>query len=418
MSLRMGIFVLPALALALLTPVTKAQKPAPPLPPTPAPPIAAPPNQPGSDTTPNPLTSVPTEPAETLVSFLVGRVETNDSTAIPNDMLVERVCSGGVRQQVYAASNGAFSMRLGSRTDSFVDASGDPTSQSGPTQKTSLMGLPRQELRNCDIRASAAGFLPNSIGLAQQLDSPEFTVDVGTIVVRRVKKIEGMTLSAIPYKAPKDAARAYEKGLEAESNSKLANARKYFERAVEIYPAFAHAWFELGNVLQKQNDNEEARKAFTRATTINSRFLPPYLSLAAMAYEAGNWTEVLSFTDHILDLDPLDLNHTEVTGYIVDLDPWNYAEAYYYNAVANYRLNKIEAAEKSAHTAEHVGLASQFLPQIHLLLAEIFARKNNYAGAISELQACLELAPHAKDADRLRQEMAKLEKLNSTVTHQ
>jgi len=39
-----------------------------------------------------------------------------------------------------------------------------------------------------------------------------------------------MTMSATPYKAPKDARRAYEKGLQAERNGKLADAHKYFER--------------------------------------------------------------------------------------------------------------------------------------------------------------------------------------------
>jgi tetratricopeptide (TPR) repeat protein len=236
---------------------------------------------------------------------------------------------------------------------------------------------------------------------------------VGAIVVRRTAKIEGMTLSAIPYKAPKDARRAFEKGLQAEKNRKLADARKYFEQAVEIYPSFANAWFQLGTVLQEENQNDAARQAYIQATTIDTKFLPPYLSLALMAYEAENWTEVLKLTGHILVLDPL--NQVAVTGYILDLDPLNYAEAYFYNSVANYKLNKIEDAEKSALKAEHLDLRTHF-PQLHLLLAEIFARKNNYATAISEIQTYLELVPHAKDADQVREQLAKLEKLNGSVS--
>jgi regulator of sirC expression with transglutaminase-like and TPR domain len=55
-------------------------------------------------------------------------------------------------------------------------------------------------------------------------------------------------------------------------------------------------------------------------------------------------------------------------------------------------------------------------PQLHLLLAEIFARKNDYAIAISELQTYLELVPHAKDADLLRERLANLEKLNGSMS--
>src|SRR5208282_1258482 len=117
---------------------------------------------------------------------------------------------------------------------------------------------------------------------------------------------------------------------QAESHRKLADARKYFETAVQLYPAFANAWFELGTVLQKLNQKDEARKAYTQATTLDARFLPPYLFLASMAYEAQDWKEVLQLTGHMLDLDPF--NHTDVTGYILDLDPFNCAEAYFYNS--------------------------------------------------------------------------------------
>jgi tetratricopeptide (TPR) repeat protein len=218
-----------------------------------------------------------------------------------------------------------------------------------------------------------------------------------------------VALSAIPYKAPKDARKAYEKGIEAERKNRLADARQYFEKAVEIYPGFTNAWFRLGAVLRTGNQSGAARAAFTRATMIDTKFLPPYLSLASMAFEAEKWTEVLDLTGHIVDLDPL--NH--VNGYILDLDPLNYVDAYFYNAFANYRLNRIDAAEKSGLKAEHLDLFTHF-PQVHILLADIFARKKNYAPAISELQIYLDLLPNAKDAEQVRARLATFEKLNGS----
>jgi len=245
------------------------------------------------------------------------------------------------------------------------------------------------------------------------LDTFSSNVDVGVIVVQRGTRIEGATLDAALYKLPKDARRAYEKGLQAKRNGKLAEARKYFETTVEIYPSFTNAWYLLGTVLQRENQKDAARKAYTQATTLDTKFLPPYLLLASMAFQAGNWTEVLHLTDHILDLDPL--NQTAARGYVIDLDTVNYGHAYFYNAVANYKLNKIEEAEKSGLKAEHQDLGTNF-PQVHLLLAEIFARKNNYPRAISEMQAYLELAPHAKNTDQVREQIARLEKLNGSVS--
>src|SRR6202165_2039295 len=400
----MRIFVELALAMGLLVPVALAQKP-----PAPAPPPSAPPSHPA---TPTPSSTPPGQPREDLVMFLLGRVATDDGTPVPHDVLVERVCNARVRQQVYATSRGDFSMELGSMNDSYLDASGDRSPQYGEARKVPGTGISRLELTNCELRATVSGFHSTVISLVD-LTPGSSSMDVGAIVVHRATKIKGMTLSAAPYKAPRDARRAYEKGLEAERKGRLADARQYFEKAVEIYPKYANAWFQLGAVLQNLAPKESARTAYTHATTIDTKFLPPYLSLASMAYEAENWTEVLNFTGHILDLDPLSC--ADVTGYILDLDPLNYAEAYFYDAIANYKLNKIEAAEKSALKAERAGLRTHF-PQVHLLLAEIFARKNNFATAISEMQTYLELAPHAKNADQAREQLAKWEKLNGSVS--
>lgn len=400
MSHCMRIFVVLALAMGLLVPVALTQKP--PVPPS------TPPNRPAA---PPPPGSQPVQPREDLVMFLQGRVATDDGTPVPHDAVVERVCNNKVLQQVYASSHGDFSMQLGSRADSFLDASGDPPSQSG-ANKDSMMGIPRRELANCELRAMVSGFHPSAISL-MGLTPDSSGMEVGAIVVHRAIKTKGMTLSAAPYKAPNDARRAYEKGLEAERKSRLAEARQYFEKAVEIYPKFANAWFHLGAVLQNLAQKESARTAYTHATTIDSKFLPPYLSLASMAYEAEDWTQVLELTDHILDLDPF--KYANVPGYIVDLDSQDYAEAYFYNSFANYKLNKIEDAEKSGLRAERLDLRPRF-PQLHLLLAKIFARKKNYATAILETKIYLELAPHSKNEDQVREWLAKLEKLNGPVS--
>lgn len=394
-----------ALVIGLVAPVALAQKP-----PAPAPP---PPSKPAQPASPAPGSSLPTEPSarDDLVLFLRGRIATNDGTALPNDTLVERICNNTVLQQVYATPRGDFTMQMGSRFDSFHDASGSPGSQEGVAKKASTEGIPRHDLMNCELRASAGGFRSNSVNLVGLTPSGSL-IDVGAIVVERATKIKGMTLSATPFKAPSDARKAYEKGLEAERKGKLAEARKCFEQALEIYSRYASAWFQLGTVFERLSQKDSARAAYMRATTIDTRFLPPYLSLAEMAYEAGNWTEVLQFTDHIIDLDLL--NHGNVAGYVLDLDEANPAEAYFYNAVANYKLNNVEEAEKSALKAEHVDLRPDF-PELHLLLADIFAGKRNYAVAISELQVYLELAPHAKDGEQVREQLAQLEKLNHSA---
>lgn len=340
--------------------------------------------------------------------YLSGAVKTDDGTALPDNVIVERLCDSSVRQQVYASAHGDFSMELGTMADSVLDASGqnDPKDQKYNTP--SGFGIPRRALANCEMRASASGFRSKTVNLVE-LTPSDSRVDVGTIVVHRTAKIKGMTLDAGAYKAPSAARRDYERGMEALEKGKLADARKNFEEAVKIYPRYAHAWFQLGDVLQKQTEKDAARTAYLRATAIDSRYLSPYLSLAGMAIDAEEWKEALGLTGHILDLDSLD--YGKVSGYVLDMDSEDYSEAYFYNAAANYKLNRIDEAEKSALRAERLDLRPRY-PQLRLLLAEIFTKKNNYAGAIDQLQTYLTIVPQGRNADIARARLAKLEKLN------
>ena len=395
-----------ALAIGLLAPSALAQKPAPAPKPSPSP--SPPPNAPGTSV---PSSSQPVQPDLNSVMFLYGRVATNDGTPIPQDVSVEVVCNEKVRQQTYATSDGGFTMQMGSRSDSVLDASDDPSSQQAVPTRPSSEGIPSREFTRCELRTKAAGFRSTNRSL-MDLTSSIRSLDVGSIVMERVTKVKGATISAVPYNAPSNARKAYEKGLRAEKIGKLADARKYFEQAVDISPRYASAWFRLGTVLEKENDKDSARAAYTKASAIDTRFLPPYLSLASMAYEAQDWTSVLQFTGHVMALDPL--NYVGENSYLVDLDEWNPADAYFYNAVANYKLNNIEAAEKSALKAERVDLLTR-APLLHLLLAEIFTQAKDYALAIAELETFLELYPHAIEGDLAREQVAKLQKLSHSV---
>jgi len=399
------------LALGLLIPgVVRAQK-APTPNPTPAP--APSPNPTGPSNNPtanNPALGVNPNNrfAEDRVMFLRGQVVIGDGSAVPHDVLIERVCNQRVLQQVYAGPRGDFSMQLGSRSDVIVDASGDGSPLEGTNANDVNLGIPRRLLQTCELRTSASGFRPSIVTL-MDLTVSTSNVDLGRILMERMMKVEGTTVNAADYRAPKEARKAYEKGMSAAKEGKSADAEKYFEKAVEIYPKYSRAWYELGVERLNGKDKDGAKAAFTQATQTDAKYMAPYLSLASMAYAARDWPEVVRVTEHIIELDPM--NHTNVTGYVLDLDPLNATEAYFYNAMANFQLGHIEEAEKSAIKAEHVDLRTSF-PQLHLLMAEIYAEKKNYAGAISELETYLELVPGAKDVAPLRERLAKLEQLN------
>jgi tetratricopeptide (TPR) repeat protein len=334
------------------------------------------------------------------VIFISGKVMTDDGTSVPRDVTIERLCNSRVVQQTHAASNGTFSMQIGGMTGPLFDGSAtadaDPGvgrfGTMGPAAQSPGFSMGgRRELAYCELQAYSPGFRSSVVNLVEYNASGS-VIDVGAIVLQRGEKVQGTTLSATTFAAPKDAKKAYQKGVEAESKGKLPEAKSYFEKTVEIYPKHADAWVRLGQLLERENDIDGARKAYSSALAADSRFVPPYLMLAAIGVRSGAWNDVLNYTDHALELDPL-----------------SYPDAYFYNSVANLRVDRVDAAEKSARAAERLDMRHR-IPQVHLLLAEIMVKHENYHDAIGEMQTYLKLAPNGKDAEQVKLRLAQMQK--------
>ncbi len=103
-----------------------------------------------------------------------------------------------------------------------------------------------------------------------------------TVVLKRVGLHEGSTVSASALNAPEPAKKIYGKGVNAMTDEKWAAAQKDFEKAVEIYPDYAAAWSDLGEVLQKQSKPAEARAAWEKAVQADPKYIKPYIQLTML----------------------------------------------------------------------------------------------------------------------------------------
>jgi len=215
----------------------------------------------------------------------------------PEPVTIERVCSSNsVRPEGYTDSKGHFSFNLGQNAGLFADAStsifSDLTQQGGLNSGTSSNigggtggGLQDSAYWDCELRARLPGYRSDTVSLAgrRMLDSP----DVGSIILYPLAKIQGMIASATSSQAPKDARKAYEKGLEAVKKNKPDQAEQEFRKAVGIYPRYAAAWLELGKALERRDHKAEAREAYASALAAD-----PKLMLAVAA--GGDDYEVLA----------------------------------------------------------------------------------------------------------------------------
>ena len=248
-------------------------------------------------TTPNPSTTNQTSPFPQEMArpvFLTGKVMMEDGTPPPESVLIERNCGGSPKPEGYTDSKGRFSIELGRNNQVFADASNSGGSLDGLSGRSnsssplgSSQGVTERSLMNCELRASLPGFRSSTLNLAghRLLDSPE----VGTILLRRMANVEGFTFSMTTAMAPKDAKKAYDKGLDLLKKKKPSEALKEFEKATAAYPKFASALFEQGRLQEQQKDAEGAKKSYEQAIASDSKFVKPYLPLTVMASQTGDW---------------------------------------------------------------------------------------------------------------------------------
>lgn len=215
--------------------------------------------------------------------------------------------------------------------------------------------------------------------------------DGAVIVLKRVGDHEGSTVSMTTLKAPENARKAYEKGVAALGEKKWPAAQKNFEKAVELYPDYAQAWCDLAEALKEQGKPDEARTAAERALKADPKYLRPYLQLARLALADKKLEEAVRITDQGIEQNPLE-----------------FPGIFFYNAVANYNLKQLDAAEKSARRTIELD-SNHEIPRAEFLLGAILASKGDRAGAVEHMKKYLALTPKADDAANVKQMIAKLE---------
>jgi tetratricopeptide (TPR) repeat protein len=332
-----------------------------------------------------------------------GRVMLEDGTAPLSVAVIERVCNGASSAEGYTDSRGYFSIQLGRDTAALADASESQTVFSRPFPSLPGMGTggggagsgrstsSDNRFANCELRARLGGYRSQSVSLMAHgpMDNP----DVGVILLHRLVREEATTVVASSLAAPKPARKAYQKGADLVKKKKPEEAMASFRKAVELDPEFASAWHELGKLQAQTGDTEEAHRSFETAAKAEPRWPNPYLELSLLAMRSRNWKELADVTDHVLRLNSFD-----------------YPQAFYYNAVANFNLRHIDVAETSVRSAQRIDTRRRY-PQTSHLLGAILATRRQYAAAADELRNYLAMVPNAVDAPAVRKQLDEMEKL-------
>ncbi len=234
---------------------------------------------------------------------------------------------------------------------------------------------------SCPVRIRLAGYRMIEATLHQG----------GVIVLKRVGDNEGTSVSITTLNAPKEARKAYESGVADLSRKKFEAAQKDFERAVAAYPQYAQAWSDLGEALMQDLKPQEARAACEHALEADPKYLKPYVQLARLALSEGRIEDAGRITTRALALNPVE-----------------FPGLYYYDAVVDLRLKKLDDAEKSVRRAVDLD-SNHEVPLAESLLGTLLAAKGDRSGAIEHYRKYLQVSPDATDAGTVKQRIAQLE---------
>lgn len=167
-----------------------------------------------------------------------------------------------------------------------------------------------------------------------------------------------------------------------------------FRKAIAAYPRYALAWLELGRVQATQNEFADAQHSFRQSITQDSKLVDGYVELARLAAKEGEWHDLLSSTEHLVQV------HPEV------------AEFWFWYSAASFNLGDINGAESSIARGLRLDSAHR-IPQMEYLYALVLARSQNFQAAADHVTTYLKLCPKASDAAEAQKRLVQFQTLAS-----
>jgi tetratricopeptide (TPR) repeat protein len=327
--------------------------------------------------------------------LLSGKVVVDDGTQLTEGAAIQTICKGERRTEAYSDTHGNFSFTFGRRTSSSMSGGFGDASASGA--ESPVMTLASQEWRECELQAALPGFTSEVIELRTRMNSYE-SGDIGQVRMRRMVQVEGFTISATTAVAPDNARKALEKGREQAKKKKWDAAQQSLEKAVQIYPKYAAAWFELGWVQFQKKDLTAAKHSFEQSIAADSHYVNPYEGLAQLAMQRQQWQELADITSKLLALNPV-----------------SFTDAWFFNGVGNYNLQNFATAEKSAREGLRLDQEHR-IPKLEYLLGMVLLQQHNVPGANEHMQKYLGLTRNPAEMQEAQKQLAEIARLLTTAS--
>jgi tetratricopeptide (TPR) repeat protein len=197
------------------------------------------------------------------------------------------------------------------------------------------------------------------------------------------EKPRAVSAAEAVQKVPKEARKAYTRGLKLKEEGKPDEAFENFSRAIELYPDYFQALSERGDIYVERRKLQEAEADFDRALKLDPHHGHALRGSGYCKLERHEFAAAAEDLERAISADPDNFN------------------AHLLYGIANVELDRRDAARTALRQA--LKLSPDGAARAHIYLANLYARERAFKEAADELHAYLQINPSAPDADRLRQ---------------
>jgi len=301
---------------------------------------------------------------------LRGKVRSADGLPVNNAIVELRVGGGGMIQQTVTRNDGDFA----------------------------FTGLNPGEY---EVAVTAAGFEPTvQRARFNAMDRMSFSEVLNIEVVVR-SRADSAPLAApgtnFAQDVPKDARGAFERGMAKLRDSKFDEGVALLREATNLFGDYFNAHYALGRELFREGKDNEALQELERARQINDRQDAVYYTFGLVMLKQKKYTVAEYAFGEAAHINPGNASAHFCRGFaLIEVATGSAAD----------RSAALNDAEKELNQAWE--LSNKKMNSVYLQRARVFEHRGDKARAARELESYLKAEPEAKNAQAIRDAIAKL----------
>ncbi|MBI3651061.1 MAG: tetratricopeptide repeat protein [Acidobacteria bacterium] len=214
----------------------------------------------------------------------------------------------------------------------------------------------------------------------------EFIYDF-TLRFKKTVNRDTITGTVFSQTIPEVARLEYERGAKSLQENDVAQAIAAFEKAVEWFPEYFSALEALGLEYVKRGDYDKALPLLTRALDVNHNAPRCWYALGVAHLKLKKQPEAIEALKTAADKDPANFHVFTTLGL----------------AYGNNRAAEAEVAFKKAYE-----LGRERAAEVHLYLAAIYNKQENFSAAVRELELFLKEAKDIKNRPQIEEMLDKM----------